>query len=133
MDRLLEHLLDEPGGSYYICGGPLRRLPRVFPSRETVRSLDALEALSGYRLAGGKLGFAAEWLRANRGEDGLWDLGAAAQDRIHLPRSDSWRRAADRKADCTEWIGGILAALEGGGGGEPPLKNKARKMQQRVL
>ncbi len=113
-DRLLEHLLDEPGGIYYVCGGPIRRLPPTFQSRETVRYLDALEMLSGYRLAAGKLAFAADWLRENRGEDGQWDLSPAAKDRVHLPLSDSWRKAADRRADCTEWIGKLLSALESG-------------------
>ena len=106
-DRLLEHILKAPEGIYYLCNGPVREPPQVFQSRETVRWLGGIELLSGYKLAPDKLGFAVEWLRAQES----WDMGKIAKNHIYLPLRDSWRKAEDRKEDCTEWINRILANI----------------------
>lgn len=89
------------GGIYYIYEHPLTVLPDEFESRGASRYLAALECLAGYRCASEKLAFAVEWIYENRGEDGLWDLGKTAADRVYLPLSDSWRKAETRRADCT--------------------------------
>lgn len=111
--RFLDYVIGKPEGIYYICDGPVKKLPGEFASRETVRYLGALELLAGYRLAAGKLGFAAKWLEENRDPEGMWDLGPKARDDIHLPLSDSWRKKGARQADCTEWAGGVLDRLRG--------------------
>lgn len=111
--RFVDYVLDKPEGVYYICGGPMARLPEEFASRETARYLRGLELLAGYGAAREKLGFAADWLMACREKDG-WDLGPKAGDGISLPLSDSWRRRGARKADCTRWVGGILEGLRPG-------------------
>jgi len=48
----------------------------------------------------------------NRGNDGLWDMGAAVKDGIHFPLSDSWHKPEDRKRDCTVRIERLLERLE---------------------
>ena len=106
-ERLLEYILQAPEGIYYICDGPIREVPKVFQSRETVRWLGGIELLSGYQLAPAKLGFAAQWLNAQES----WDLGKTAKNHIHLPLSDDWRKAETRIADCTEWINRILTNI----------------------
>ncbi len=109
--RFLDYVVGKPEGIYYICNGPVLKVPEEFASRETVRWLSAVELLLGYKSGAGKLGFAARWIEENRGSDGSWDLGPKAGDRVRLPLSDSWRKKGARQADCTEWVGGILARL----------------------
>lgn len=109
----LDYVMEKPEGVYYICDGPVSRLPREFASRETVRYLGAVELLSGYGQAAEKLCFVADWLEASRDGQGQWDLGPKAKDGIHLPLSESWRKKGARQADCTEWVEGILAKLKG--------------------
>lgn len=108
---LLDYMLSNPRGIYYIYDKPLNQLPKVFASKETSRYLGAIEILAGYRHAGKKLGFVADWLESNRGEDGQWDLGVKAKDNVYFPLSDSWRSEVDRRADCTERIEGILQKI----------------------
>lgn len=112
-NRFLDYVIGKPEGIYYICDGPVNRLPGEFASRETVRYLSAVELLLGYSQAAGKLGFAAGWLEENRNSDGLWDLGPKAGDGIRLPLSDSWRKRGARQEDCTEWVSHILDRLRG--------------------
>lgn len=109
-DRFLHYVMGKPEGIYYICG-PVGCLPEEFASRETVRYLSGVELLSGYALAAEKLGFAADWMEENRDSSGQWDLGPKAKDGVHLPLSESWRRKGARQADCTQWVGSILARL----------------------
>lgn len=108
---LLDYVLANPDGIYYIYYKPLKELPEVFESLETSRYLAAIEILAGYGSAKEKLGFVAEWLEKNRDEKGQWDLGAKAKDNVYLPLSDSWRNAEVRKADCTERIERLLEKL----------------------
>jgi hypothetical protein len=42
-----------------------------------------------------------DWLRAQRSEGGLWDLGPRSAASAYLPLSDSWRRRQDRVLDWT--------------------------------
>lgn len=107
----LDYIIENPRGIYYIYGKPLNKLPAVFASKETSRYLAAIEILSGYKLAKEKLGFVVEWLESNMDENGQWDLGAKANDKVYFPLSDSWRKAEYRKADCTERITALLQNL----------------------
>lgn len=108
---LLDYILTNPDGIYYIYDKPLQKLPEIFASKETSRYLGAIELIAGFRFAKEKLGFVVEWLEDNQGEDGQWDLGTKVKDNVYLPLSDSWRKEADRKADCTERIEGILQKI----------------------
>ena len=67
--------------------------------------------MSGYKLAKEKLGFVVDWLKDNIDENGQWDLGTKAKDNVYLPLSDSWKKTAYRRADCTERITTILQKL----------------------
>jgi hypothetical protein len=109
--RMLEHVLNWPEGIYYISSCPLNKPPAVFASRETSRYIAMLEILSGYSTAPDKLDFAVRWLKSNRDENGQWDLGPQANDGLYFPLSDSWRRAASRRADCTARIEKLLKSL----------------------
>jgi hypothetical protein len=53
----------------------------------------------------------ADWLLANRNENGKWDMGKTVNDKVYFPLSDDWRRVAVREADCTERIEKLLNKL----------------------
>lgn len=110
--RMLDYILANPGGIYYIYSKPLNQLPAEFASKETSYYLAAIEILAGYKTAKEKLKFVVEWLEANRDENGQWDLGAKAKDNVYFPLSDSWRKAEDRRADCTERIERLIHRLK---------------------
>lgn len=109
-DRFLDHCLSRPGGMFYIYDGPLDRPPQEFASRAASRYLAAIEVLSRYDRARDKLAFAADWLCANRDENGQWDFGEKAKDGIYFPLSDRWDKAA-RLADSTHRVARVLTAL----------------------
>lgn len=108
---VLDYILDYPTGMVYIYNKPLRNLPEAFASKQANHYLAAIELLAGYAGAVEKLKFVSEWLMKNRGNDGLWDMGAVVKDGIHFPLSESWRNPADRKVDCTFRISRILKQL----------------------
>lgn len=108
---LLDYVLENAGGIYYIYTKPLNQPPEVFESKETSYYLAAIEILAGYRFAKEKLGFVVDWLESNKDENGQWDLGVKAKDSVYFPLSDSWRKGEDRKADCTERITALLEKL----------------------
>lgn len=105
--RVLDYVIANPSGIYYVYDKPLYELPKEFASRESARYLAAIELLSGYKSAKERLKLVV-WLEDNQEQNGQWDLGAKAKDNIYLPLSDSWTKAEYRKADCTEWIVAIL-------------------------
>ena len=108
---VLDYLLNDPGGIYYICAGPLNEPPKEFQSRHANRYLSALELLSGYASAPTKLQFAAQWLEMQRSPEGTFDLGPAARDMVNLPLSDH-RGREGRVLDCTYRVEKLLRALE---------------------
>ncbi|MCL1803050.1 MAG: hypothetical protein FWG30_05325 [Eubacteriaceae bacterium] len=110
---MLDYLVHHKRGIYYIYSHQIAKPPEVFASLETSRYLAALEILSGYSLGKEKLKFAIRWIQGNKEANGLWDLGATANDGVYFPLSDSWRKAEDRKADCTERILALLGKLGG--------------------
>lgn len=107
----VDHIIHHPGGIYYVYGSRIADLPATFTSREASYYLAALEQLAGYVCAGSKLHFATQWLVDHRGDDGKWDMSAAAKDGVYFPLSDSWRKPEDRRNDCTLRIEKLLKAL----------------------
>jgi len=109
---MLDYILSKPRGIYYMYSKHLNILPDVFTSKNTSWYLAAVELLSEYTLSKEKLGFAADWIKTRRDVNGQWDLGAAANDGVYLPYSDSWRDTGVRKADCTIRITALLQKIE---------------------
>ncbi len=109
---MLDYVLVHQRGIVYIYNSCLDTLPEQFASREANGYLTAMELLSNYSLAPEKLGFVVDWLKRQRDENGLWDMGSAVKDGIHFPLSDSWRKIEDRKRDCTSRVIRLLDKLE---------------------
>lgn len=108
---LLDYVLDQEDGIYYVYDKKLKTLPGCFESREASRYLGAVELLAGYPLAGGKLEFVRDWLLEKRMENGMWDMGKTVNDMVYFPLSDDWRRKGARAADCTERLSALVNAL----------------------
>jgi hypothetical protein len=106
-------VLSRPTGMYYIYGATLLSPPADFQTKDASRYLAAVELMLEYKspVCHVLLSPAAKWLIANRGKDGLWDMGTKVKDNIYFPLSDSWRIASDRKRDCTERIERVLKLL----------------------
>jgi len=98
----LRYVIEHQNGIYYVYEAPLNVPPHEFCARKTSYYIAALELIAPYETACGQLGFAADWLDANRSEDGTWDMGSAANDKICFPLSDNWRKKSSRIGDCTE-------------------------------
>jgi len=107
----VEHLLNFNNGIYYIYNGMLAVPPQEFQSKNASRYLGAIELLVRYKHARHKLSFVADWLNANRNENGKWDMGKTVNDKLYFPLSDDWRKSETREADCTERIEKILSCL----------------------
>lgn len=107
----LDYYLSKPDGMYYIYDKPLNQVPEEFASRGASCYLTAMEVLAGYEAAKEKLLFVADWLNDNKDENGQWDFGPKANDDVYFPLSDSWRKAEDRKRDCTERVKIFLSRL----------------------
>jgi hypothetical protein len=108
---LLDYVISKPDGIFYIYKKPLNKLPEVFASKESSHYLGALELLAGYGIAKEKLYFAIDWLNENRDENGQWDFGSKSNDSAYFPLLDSWKKAEDRKADCTKRVTAFLQRL----------------------
>ena len=67
--------------------------------------------LAGYETAKEKLSFVVDWLNDNKDENGQWDFSSKANDGVYFPLADSWRKAEDRKKDCTERVNRFLNRL----------------------
>ena len=106
-----DYYLSKPDGMYYIYDKPLNQLPEEFSSKAASCYLAAMEVLAGYGAAKEKLSFVVEWLNNNKDENGQWDFGPKANDGVYFPLSDSWRKAEDRKRDCTERVNRFLKRL----------------------
>lgn len=109
---MLDYVIQHQRGIVYIYDHRLEILPKQFASKEANRYLAALELLSHFSLASEKLGFAIEWLKSQQDKNGLWDMGPSANDGIHFPLSDSWRKPEDRKRDCTVSVKKLLDKMD---------------------
>lgn len=110
-NSMIDYVISKSDGIYYIYDKPINELPKVFASKETVRYLDAIEILSGYKSAREKLGFVVDWLKKNMDQNGQWDLGIKSKDNVHFPLLDSWRKSSDRINDCTYRIKKIIDTI----------------------
>ena len=108
---LMNYALNKENGIYYIYDKRLSVLPCTFESREASCYLGAIELLSKYKYARGKLKFVADWLLDKRSIDGKWDMGQTVNDKVYFPLSDDWRKKEKREADCTERIDALLKVL----------------------
>ncbi len=109
---MLDYVLSHSRGIVYLYNSALNILPEQFASRKASSYIAAMEVLSAYPLAPQKLGFVAEWLKSRQDENGQWDMGSDVRDGIYFPLSESWRKADDRKRDCTARISKLLRKLE---------------------
>ncbi len=107
----LDYYLSKQDGMYYIYDKPLNQVPGEFASRGASCYLAAMEVLARYETAKEKLTFVIEWLNDNKDENGQWDFGPKANDGVYFPLSDTWRKAEDRKRDCTERVNRFLNQL----------------------
>ena len=107
---LIDYILQHQSGIYYIYGKQISVLPQTFKSLEASRYISAVELLAGYRNPGcrEKLMFVAEWLNANKEDDGNWDMGPSVKDGVQFPLSDSWRKKELRVKDCTYRISNLI-------------------------
>ena len=119
LDKRLEQaffldVLNRPTGIYYVYGAALTKPPAEFCTKEASRYLAAIELVLAYKssFCRALLAPTAQWLKSYKGDDGMWDMGAGVKDGVYFPLSDSWRKAEDRKRDCTERIERVLRELE---------------------
>ncbi|MFV0399462.1 MAG: hypothetical protein ACK5LX_02430 [Oscillospiraceae bacterium] len=112
-DAYFDYVISHEGGIYYYGRRAVAELPD-FHSKAASSYLAQIELLCRYpnAILREKLAFVRAWLLENRGEDGCWDMSAAAKDGVWLPLSDSWRKAEDRAGDCTERIERLLGRME---------------------
>jgi len=110
-NALMDYILQKEDGIYYVYDKNMSTLPDSFESKSASAYLGAIELLTGYVHAQKKLQFVADWLLSNRNENGKWDMGPKANDKIYFPLSDDWRKAQTRETDCTERIGALLDSL----------------------
>ena len=110
-NAFIEHILNFDKGIYYIYDSKLTVPPQELQSKNASRYLGAIELLVRYKHARHKRGFVADWLNANRNENGKWDMGKSVSDKLYFPLSDNWRKNEIREADCTERIEKILNML----------------------
>ncbi len=108
---LVKYALSKEDGIYYIYDKPLNVLPESFQSKQAVRYLSAIELLSKFKSAVSDLDFVHSWLTQNQSSDGAWDMGTAANDKIHFPFCDDWRKKETRVKDCTEYVEALIKAL----------------------
>lgn len=108
---LVDHIVNGDSGIYYIYDSKLSVLPQAFESKNASRYLAAIELLVKYKHAKYQLNFVADWLKANRKENGRWDMGKTVNDKLYFPLSDDWRKGETREADCTERITKLLTEL----------------------
>lgn len=99
-DEMLAYLLHKPDGMYYVCGQRLDTLPRL----DEVKFFDWLhghEILARFERWKAFSPHFMNWLWSQREADGLWTMGQDAARSFGLPISENWRRAENRKIDCS--------------------------------
>jgi hypothetical protein len=94
----LEWVWNKEGGIYYVYGARMNSMPAL-TSKEFSSWLEGLEILARFGPWHSQMQNAIEWIWAQRGPDGLWDVGPAARASVYFPLSESWRNPLDRKID----------------------------------
>ncbi|WP_432663973.1 hypothetical protein R9X47_25780 [Wukongibacter baidiensis] len=107
--KFLDYIMNSEQGIYYIYDKCLNTLPDSFCSKLASRYINAYELLSRYSLSTSKCQHFNKWINENISEDGFWDMKQSVKDRIHFPLSNSWRKALNRKIDCTVRIQALLS------------------------
>ena len=107
----IDYYLERPEGMGYIYNNKLSVLPENFESREASCYLAAIEVLAEYKCTKEKLAFVKDWLYKNMDENGQWDFGSKANDKVYFPLSDSWRDKENRKKDSTERVMKLLSKI----------------------
>lgn len=107
---MFDYILSRDSGIYYVYGECLSDLPIELKSKQSSRYIGAIELLAKYNnpICKEKLMFVGEWLKQNKGPDGLWDMGHKVKDGVYFPLSDSWRCIETRKQDCTYRIMNLI-------------------------
>lgn len=101
--QMLEFLFHKPGGIYYIHDQPLDRYPSI-DEKGFETWLHALEVLSCFPQWPEFAAPALNWIWAQRGKNGLWEIDHSAYRSYAFPLSESWRRAGNKRVDCSVWI-----------------------------
>lgn len=109
--NIFDYIIKYHKGLYYFTSVPLIKLPENFESAYTVRYLRAIELMSEYKNSKGNLQYVTDWLIENRLEDGCWDMGSKAKDKIWFPLSDNWKNRELRRKDCTYRIESLLSKI----------------------
>ena len=71
--------------------------------------------------------FVVDWLNGLKNENGKWDMGKSANDKVYFPLSDNWRKQETREADCTERIMYLLSELSRDGSALEKYYGKRRR------
>lgn len=126
-EALMDYVLNLEDGIHYIYEERLTVLPPVFASKQTSHYLAAIELLTKYRHAAYKLQFVVDWLNGLKNENGKWNMGKSANDKVYFPLSDNWRKQETREADCTERIMYLLSELSRDGSALEKYYGKRRR------
>lgn len=110
--KLIKHLLYYDRGIYYIYGNRLVDLSNKFNSLNCHRYLQAIELLVDYNIKLPELDRIIAWIKSHQLENGLWDLGKKANDKMVFPTSNDWRKSINRQLDHTVRISRIISKYE---------------------
>lgn len=108
---MLNHVLLQEDGIYYVYEDTLNNVPEEFQSKKASHYLAAIELLSRYETGQARLTFAYNWLKANQKPDGTWDMGTMAKDGVYFPLSDRWDKIT-RMEDSTYRISSLFSRLD---------------------
>lgn len=106
--KVLSYIINKPDGVYYTYDKCIKVSPDDFESKDASLYLGSIELLAEYETAKDHLQFVVDWLKANKNENGKWDMGKDSKDGIYLPLSNDWRKQETRESDCTERITKLL-------------------------
>lgn len=109
--KVLSYIINKQDGIYYAYDKCIRELPDVFESKNASLYLGSIELLAEYETAKEHLQFVVDWLKANKNDDEMWDMGKDAKDGIYFPLSNDWRKQKTRESDCTERITKLMDKL----------------------
>ena len=109
--KFLDYIMSSEKGIYYIYDKCLNIEPTDFCSKQANKYINAYDLLSRYPSAGDKLPCFINWVYDNISDDGFWDMGQIAKDNVQYPLSNSWRKALNRKIDCTIRIQRIMSKI----------------------
>lgn len=109
--KFLDYIINYEKGIYYIYDEKLMNPPTTITSKQASRYIHAHELLSRFPLAKYKSEHFTKFINDNILDDGFWDMGQSVKEQTHYPISDSWRKAINRKIDCTIRIKRVLSNL----------------------